>query len=259
MKSNLALVGLIGMVTFPIFSFSAEFSGAQSEKKQEKQRHIKVVKVVDGKKSELDTVVAHSDVFVWKGDSIGGKFGMPFGPFHAQRNGRQGRFNGGGPGGPMMRPMGPGGFWAQRHDSADSLGMPKDTLVHRLFIRRQMRGRMPEHVFLNNQRPGMLQIEFQRRGSFQERDLQNSIDLGDPNIISYSKKNLKGNKEKIEIIRQKADGELTHSMARRPREMRRMQAPMPPAMQRNRMPMQGMPHMNAGDEQAPAEKSNDVK
>lgn len=258
MKSNLALVGLIGMVTFPIFSFSAGFSGAQSEKKQEKQRHIRVVKVVDGKKSELDTVVAHSNVFVWKGDSIGGEFGMPFGPFRAQRNGRPGRFNGGGPGAPMNRPMEPGGFWAQRHDSADSLGMPKDTMIHRFFIGREMRRQMPDRIFLNNQRPGMRQFEFQRGGFFQERDLENSIDLGDPNIISYSKKNMKGNKEKIEIIRQKSDRTVPHSM-NRPGRARRMQAPAPPALQGRRMPMPAMPHMNPGNNPAPEEKPNETK
>lgn len=260
MKNNLALAGLIGMVMFPVFSFSAGFSGAQAEKKQQQtQRHIRVVKVVDGKKSELDTVVSHSDVFVWKGDSIGGKFGMPFGPFRAQRNARPGRFNGGGPGGPMTRPMGPGGFFVPGGGRPDSLGMTGDTLVHRLFIGRQMRRQMPDRFFLNSQRPDIRHAGPQHRGAFQERDLGNSIDLGDPNIISYSKKNLKGNKEKIEIIRQKTEPKGPRSL-NRPAGPRRLQAPMPPAFRGRHMPK--LPEMIPGKpetENAQEEKVNETK
>lgn len=256
MKNNLAL-GLVGMVMFPMVFFSGNLN-AQNGEKSEKQRHIKVVKVVDGKKSELDTVVATNDVFIWKGDSIGGRPGMPFGPFHSQRNGGPGRFNGGGPGGPMNRPMGPGGFWANRGGRPDSLGMTKDTLMHRMFVGGQMRRPMQERIFMNIERSGPRHSFSPQGGFFRQPDIQNSIDLGDPNIISYSKKNLKGNKEKIEIIRQKPDRKVPHSMGR-PGKARRMKAPMPPALQGHRMPMPGMPHMNGENIPAPEEKSNDVK
>ncbi len=42
-------------------------------KKTENKRHIKMVKLVDGKKLELDTVLTDDKPFVWMGDTINGK------------------------------------------------------------------------------------------------------------------------------------------------------------------------------------------
>ena len=72
MKHTLALIGIAGLATL-VFS-SAGFAQKDDEAKEKtKTRHIKLEKIENGKKMELDTIVTGNDVFVWKGDTIGTK------------------------------------------------------------------------------------------------------------------------------------------------------------------------------------------
>jgi len=223
MKSRLTLFGLVGLAILISTTFSS-FSNDEMQNPKI-QRHVRIIKDVDGKKAELDTVITGGDKFVWHGDSIGGKMmvqGRLFRPgmmrpgmmgsgmnrperfmgrrdstagnmFMAQRERNGGRapmfgrrdFSG-------IRGMKPGGFAGQ--------------MRNRNFNDRQFRGRAPQRQFMMNgprqlsspQRPDMRMSGMPGRG--------NMIDLSDSNIISLKKKNLSGGREKIEIIREKSDG-----------------------------------------------------
>ncbi len=181
MKRFLLIIGIFGLV----FMFSSAISireTPQDPPRGKKTKHIKMVKVdSDGKKIELDTVIEGDNVFIWNGDTIGGKhemkwvsegdFEMDFdidvketadGKVIIMKSGKGGEHN------VMM-------FSGDEGENDMIFGVP--------------------HMVGASHAPKVMMMKMQKQG--------NVIDLSDPGIISYEKKDLKDGKEKITIIRKK--------------------------------------------------------
>lgn len=218
MKHKLALLGIVGLSAL----FLSSNAMAQKEDKTKgtpKTRHIKMTKIENGKKMELDTVLTGNDVFIWHGDTIGGKgMGKHFSSaginkgkqikvvvdgdgknenvmIYHQKDGKYGE--------PMIWKMESG------NDVQVFTDAKGDSVRKRIIIRKgKDDGEEDRLIYLNE--PNMRQFppippmphRQMLRGSRDSR----VINLNDPNIISYKKKNLKGDREKIEIIRKKSEG-----------------------------------------------------
>ncbi len=120
---------------------------AQQDTTGKKEYHIKMIKVDDGKKTELDTIVSNNEAFLWKGDTIQPEGEMIF--------------------------IDDSDFLIKKFEydvGDDDLVFPGKAAA--IFFRDDCRGK-------------------------------NIIDLSDPGIISYNKKDLKDGLEKITIVRKK--------------------------------------------------------
>ncbi len=186
MKRILSVIFLSGLTFFSLSSLYLIGENQQdppSTKKTEKR--IKMVKVDDnGKKIELDTVLASDEPFVWNGDTIGG--------------------------GKTMR-------WVTKNDfEMDSMHTISDMQFNyeieddgegNMVIMKSGKGGkhmimapvvpgapMPPHA------PGMMM--------FSSQNNKNVIDLSDPGIISYNKKIQKDGTEKITIVRKQVSEEV---------------------------------------------------
>ncbi|MDP2112519.1 MAG: hypothetical protein Q8K69_00520, partial [Bacteroidota bacterium] len=161
MKNTFALLGL-GLASF-LLSLP---SFAQMPKESKETRHIKMTKIENGKKMELDTVLTGNDVFIWNGDTIGPAV-------HIKR-------------------FSPSGF-DKMHNidvKVDRRDGKEKVMIYKHFPPMPPMPPMPpvRHMKM-------------MKGANSGR----VIDLNDPNIISYKKKNLSGDREKIEIIRKKTE------------------------------------------------------
>lgn len=219
MKHTLALFGLAGLVTL-LFSSSVFGQKGDEAKETPKTRHIKMTKIENGKKMELDTVVTGNEVFVWKDDTIGGdELGKHFGPsgfdkmkhikvvvdgdennekvmiYHIKK-GKSGK--------PVILHMESG------DDDDDEMTNEQvgDSVQKRIVIRKRTKdGNEDQMICLDG--PDMKHFppmppmpHMGMKGQHTGR----IIDLNDPNIISYRKKSMRGDREKIEIIRKKSEG-----------------------------------------------------
>jgi len=168
MKHALALFGTTGLAVM-LFTTSVYSQTSGDPKETPKPRHIKLLKIENGKKMELDTMVTGKDVFIWNGDTIGGE--------------------------ELGKHINPSGF---------------DKMEHKKMVIRKMikDGDEEQMIYLNcpdmknfppmpPMPPHMKMWKGQHAGRV--------IDLNDPNIISYKKKDMKGGREKIEIIRNKPE------------------------------------------------------
>ncbi|MDP2335010.1 MAG: hypothetical protein Q8N05_00895 [Bacteroidota bacterium] len=165
MKHKLELFGIVGLA---VLFFSSDALAQKDDKAKDKleTRHIKMMKIENGKKMELDTVITGPGVFVWHGDTIGGKsLGKPIN-FSGAKQSKQ------------------------------------------IIIRKGKEDGENNLMFMNgpNMRqfppmPPMVRRKIMRGG----RDSR-VINLNDPNIISYKIKDIKGDREKIVIVRKKSEG-----------------------------------------------------
>jgi len=221
MKNTLLSFGLAGLTSALLsFTFIQKSDEPQEPKKE---RHIRMTKIENGKKMELDTVLTTDDVFVWNGDTINpdkhlGKFRHSgFGKMHQMdvtidhRGGKENvmifRHNDEKPGEPMIWNMDPGENMEIITEDIDSLGK-------KIVVRKRMKGGDKDHVIYFSGAdkkhfppmppvppvppiPDVKMMKMQHAGRI--------IDLNDPNIISYKKKEMSGDREKIEIIRKKSD------------------------------------------------------
>lgn len=164
---------------------------ADEAKKEEKVKRLKMVKIVDGEKTVMDTVIYGDSDFKWhfegnfpfEADSMMKRRIQRFEP-DGQGKHRKMLFMSPDEGEFVMRGFAVSGkdslcqlIRMRRHDGPDGMDVMK------------FRGEgpvppAPPHIF-----------RFRAKG--------NVIDLDDPGIISYRKKGLSGGREKIEIIRQK--------------------------------------------------------
>ncbi|MDP3435022.1 MAG: hypothetical protein Q8T04_18945, partial [Bacteroidota bacterium] len=156
-----ALLGM-GLATFLLSSPVI----AQNTKETKETRHVKMTKIENGKKMELDTVLTGNDVFIWNGDTIGPAV-------HIKR-------------------FSPSGF-DKMHNidvKVDRRDGKEKVMIYKHFPPMPPMPPMPpvRHMKM-------------MKGANSGR----VIDLNDPNIISYKKKNLSGDREKIEIIRKKTE------------------------------------------------------
>jgi len=214
MKHTLALIGIAGLCLLAVTSASFAQKGDEAKNKA-KTRHIKLTKIENGKKMELDTIVAGNDVFVWKGDTIGSKDRTKH--ISSEVAGKMKRIKvivdgddknenvmiyhmkDGKKGEPMELRMESG-------DNDEILTEePGDSIHKRIIIRKRMRDMNDSHMDAEMRHfPGMPPMPpMMHMKMMKEQHAGRIIDLNDPNIISYRKKELKDGREKIEIIRNK--------------------------------------------------------
>lgn len=183
MKNNFALFGM-GLAAI-LISSAATAQETPESKEAKKTRHIKMTKIENGKKMELDTVLTDDNVFVWNGDTLN--------PVEHIKKLNHQDF------GKMHR-----------------IDMRNDSLQKKIITHKRMKdGNKEDHmVFMNGPDrnhfppmppvpptpplPHMKMMRMEHSGQI--------INLNDPNIISFKKKKMSGDREKIEIIRKKMDG-----------------------------------------------------
>lgn len=223
MKNRLLTFGMVGLtgVLLPSFALMQKRDEAQESKKS---RHIKITKIENGKKMELDTVLTGDDVFVWNGDTISPakhikKFNRAdFDKMHRfdvrvdSKDGNENvtvfKHRGGKKGEPMIWNMDSG-------DDVEIVTEDCDSLGKKVVIRKIMKGGDGNHMTYFNDLdlngfpppppppmppvPPVPPIPHMKMGHSGQ-----IIDLDDPNIISFKKKEMSGDREKIEIIRKKS-------------------------------------------------------
>lgn len=209
MKSIFTIAAML--VSAILFTSAVLFNDMPQDPPQKPKKQIKMVKVDDdGKKVEIDTVIEADQVFVWNGDTIGepgnmkwiskgGEFefdgDMDF-DFDVETDGEAKVF--------VMKNRNmtaPQVFEFKSDD--DSVKQYRVKVIaaedgdHVDVMK--WNGNGGENVFFGapKQAHEMLFIGDQKKG--------NVIDLSDPGIISYEKKELKDGKEKIVIVREKPD------------------------------------------------------
>lgn len=231
---NIFALGATGGLAAAMLISSLAYTQDQD---QQKTRHVMLTKVKDGTIMHLDTVLSGNDVFVWKGDTIDPeKHIREFSPsgfdrlhntdrIDQQRRGRiyRGRNNRMGERLTLQPDSGPGfRYFSEEGDSAG----------RKIRIQQRLRnGQGQDHLMYFNGRqtrpfPGAPSAPSAPNfRQFRGQNAAKGINLNDPNVISYKKKDMGGGREKIEIIRKKSketenfDFERDHLM----------QVPAPPA------------------------------
>jgi len=236
MKNKLLSFGTIGLTGVLLSSFMLVQKGGESQEPK-KSRHIKMVKIENGKKMELDTVLTGNDVFVWNGDTINpekriGKLSSSkFDKMHQvgvtvdDRKGKENvmffKHRGGKSGEPIIWNMDSG-------DDLEIITEDVDSLGKRIVVRKRMKdGDFDAMGFTNGDFdmiappappvPPMPPVPpFSHLKMMKMQHAGQNIDLNDPNIVSYKKKEVKGGMEKIEIIRKKSEnqGNMTFDLNR---------------------------------------------
>jgi hypothetical protein len=169
MKNMFFVLGvfLAGFLLLPSFSLGENPQDLPHGEKQQK-RHLRLVKVEDGKKTELDTIIKGDNIFVWNGDTLATiedfQFEMPELP-------------------------------------------NMDSLTEEIIIQLKDKDfdfETPSAWFRDVPRPPKMPHVFH----IEKNPNGNIIDLSDPGIISYKKKSIRNGREKIVIIREeKAENE----------------------------------------------------
>lgn len=218
MKNTLLSFGLAGITTALLsFTFVQKNDEVQEPKKT---RHIKMLKMENGKKMELDTVLTNDDVFVWNGDTVNPikhiKKVNPSGfdkmeKFDVKVENKDGKekvmifkHKGGKDGEPMIWNMDSG-------DHMEIITEDNDSTGKKIVVRKRIKdGEGNNMIYFNSDNmkhfppmppmppiPHVKMMRMQHPGQI--------INLNDPNIVSFKKKDLSGGREKIEIIRKKSD------------------------------------------------------
>lgn len=170
MRNTFALFGMAGLTAMLISSTA--FAQKSDEVKQSKNtRHIKMTKIENGKKMELDTVLTGDDIFIWNGDTL-----------NPEKH---------------IRKFSPSGFDKMHRidvEVENKDGNEEDRLIY-------LNGPDMKHFPPMPPMPPMPHVKM-----LKGPNTGHIIDLNDPNIISFKKKKLSGDREKIEIIRKKSEG-----------------------------------------------------
>lgn len=225
MKHTMTLIGIgVAAVLFSSAALAQKAPLAKPVQEKKNTRHIKMMKIENGKKMELDTVLTGNDVFVWNGDTINPPKNLKHGE-HAvagmsnqfdvkvdSKNGAEKimifKHKDGEGNDPIIMKMGSDEDFEILTENVDSLGK-------KVVVRKRMKHGSPDRMIYFNDAEGMhfppvpppppappvphiKTLKMQHGGRV--------IDLNDPNILSYKKKSLSGDREKIEIIRKKSDG-----------------------------------------------------
>ncbi len=227
MKNKLLLFGTIGLTGVLLSSFMLVQKRDETQEPK-KSRHIKMTKIENGKKMELDTVFTNDDVFVWNGDTVNpvkhiGKFSSSgLGKMHQvdvkvdRQDGKEKvmiiKHRGGKSGEPMIWNMDSGDDMEFVTEEIDSAGK-------RIVVRKRMRDGSADHLIFRNDGSEMLVPPppppppvppvppFPHMKVMKMQHAGQTIDLNDPNIVSYKKKDVKGGMEKIEILRKKSENQ----------------------------------------------------
>ena len=210
MKKGLAILvfTLVSTMAFPALSLREN----PQDPPRGKKRHIKMVKVEDGEKTELDTIIEGDDIFVWKGDTIGKDLKWITSEdkeFNLDSLKKSGVYEydvdvlKGGKGKVLMYSTGDDNtsklheYIIKSGEGKKMMFIGEDDNIH------EFKGpgdavwvtEKGDHTMLHA--PSAVKIIKEKQGG-------NIIDLSDPGIISYKKKKLSGGREKIEIIREEA-------------------------------------------------------
>lgn len=234
MKNNWK-VSVTGGLTAVLLISSYAFTQTTEKKKT---RHIRMTKIENGQKMEIDTVLTGDDVFVWNGDTINPEKHIKrfspseFDKLHApgldprQKDVRIFRHRGGLHGEPFI-------MHADSGETLQIITHEGDTLDKKIIIHKRLRNGDEKDHFIYLHSPDGRQIPHVPGAPavphirmFRGNQSGKGINLNDPNIISFKKKDISGGREKIEIIRKKTkesenqemDFELDHTM----------QVPVPP-------------------------------
>jgi hypothetical protein len=210
MKQVLSLTGIFALALFFSSAISINEAPQDPPKTKKVKKHIKMVKIGDdGKKMEIDTVIEADQVFVWNGDTIGGDkalswmaeedfdFDIDFDfDMETDENGNVFILKGDGASKPMRYE-----FKTNYGDSAKHIMMKifSDDVSSDIM---QWHGKHGNEMIFGapgSAGPKVIRIDKQKSG--------NVIDLSDPGIISFEKKDLKDGKEKIVIVREKPNEE----------------------------------------------------
>jgi len=217
MKNTLVLLGIAFLTGLGISAWAVPQDKTQAQPK--KSRHIKMIKMENGKKMELDTVLSGDDVFVWNGDTINpekhikkfspsqfDKTHNPDGNLKGHKNVKIYRHKGNQPGGAMS--------WQMDTDDDIELftDVEGDSIHKKIIIHRKSKdGDEKDHLMYFNHidgenfppmppMPPMPHMKIMRLNQS-----KGMINLNDPKVISFKKKDMSGGREKIEIIRHKSD------------------------------------------------------
>lgn len=211
MKNKLGLSGIGGLAALLLIS-SFGFAEMQDPKKA---RRIKLTKTENGKTMHLDTMLTGDEVFIWNGDTVNPPtFNRGFSPsefdrlhntdkmdeqkrirIYKNRAGLKGDF--------LIMPPDSGEGFEMFTEEGDSAG--KKIMIHK----RLKNGPGKDHFIYFNERnghefapmPPMPPVPHIQR--FRGDQSERGINLNDPNVISYKRKDIGGDREKIEIIRKK--------------------------------------------------------
>lgn len=211
MKNKMVMSGIGGLAAMLLIS-SFTFPEIQDQKKA---RHIKLIKTENGKTMRLDTMLTGDEVFIWNGDTINPpKHMRKFSPsefdrlhntdqmdqqkrvrIYKHRGGQEGDFL-------IMRPDS-GEDFEMFTEEADSTGK-------KIMIQKRLKNGPGKDHFMYFNHPGgehfppvppMPAVPHIQR--FRGERAERGINLNDPNVISFKKKDIGGDREKIEIIRKK--------------------------------------------------------
>jgi len=178
MKSILSVIGIFGLAILFTSAISIIETPQDPPKGKKVEKRIKMVTVDDdGTRTELDTVIEGDNVFIWNGDTIGGEHEMKW--------------------------ISEGDYNIDVKESADGkvIIMKSGTEgEHKVMMFNGDKGDNEmifgaPHMVGSPHAPKVMMMKMHNQG--------NVIDLSDPGIISYEKKDLKDGKEKITIIREK--------------------------------------------------------
>ena len=208
MKHKLALFSMVGLTSLVLTSFTLKTDGDEKEQPK-KTRHIKMTKIENGKKMELDTVFTNDDVFVWDGDTINPvKHNSKSGSDKMQtvdvkvdnKDGNEKvliiRHDNGKPGEPMIWNIDSGDDMEIVTEDIDSLGK-------RIVVRKHITDEN-DMIYRNHHHMMTFPPMPPHMGMWKGQHSGRVIDLNDPNITSFKVKDMKGGLEKIEIIRKKS-------------------------------------------------------
>lgn len=210
MKNTLLTFGIAGLSAVLLSSFALT-ENKDNVQKPKKSHHVRMVKIENGKKIEIDTVFTNENVFVWNGDTInpakqtGPGIGRRLGKGKRDANVLIFRHKKGEEVAPMF-------FDIEDDSDMEIISDDNDSTGKKIMIRKMWREEPDDRMIIMDGTgmkhfppvppvpptpPGSHVMKFKHPGQV--------IDLNDPNVVSYKKKDLKGGLEKIEIIRKKTD------------------------------------------------------
>ena len=184
----------------------------QADQEPKTTRHIRMVKIENGKKMELDTILNSDDVFVWNGDTLN-PARLAKHP-HVQMDRIRGNENvfirRAGKNSPQMKRIQNDG------EDVELISEDIDSLGRKLVVRKRIKDRKLDELadFETRHRrhfspvPPMPPVPPVHPRMMNQAGNGQFINLNDPNVVSFKKKDLKGGLEKIEIVRKKSDNQL---------------------------------------------------
>ncbi|QIA09830.1 hypothetical protein [Draconibacterium halophilum] len=210
MKQVLSLTGILALSLLFSSAISIMEAPQDPPKTKKGKKHIKMVKVGDdGKKMEIDTVITADQIFVWNGDTIEGGKGLKWVSeedfdfdmdidvdVETDENGNVIIMKGDGASESMIYEFKTNDGDSTKHIMIKAIS---DDISSDMMKWHSKNGNEMFFGAPRSSSPKVIRIDKQKSG--------NVIDLSDPGIISYDRKELRNGKEKIVIVREKPSEE----------------------------------------------------